>query len=1316
MADGPVGTRALASVTTRDELGQLLTELRTRSGRSLRDVGRAIGSGPSTVGDWCRARTLPFPSQDAVFARMLEELDVPDTGPWLEALVRVRGGPRRARREGTAPYRGLDAFRAEDAEWFFGRDDLVERTLKRLARLLDGGPAPGYGTGDGVADGTADGEGPATRNGTAADNGLGARPRLLFVVGPSGSGKSSLLHAGVVPRLRADGLPVATITPGGRPLAALEAAIGCDDPALVLVVDQLEELFTLTDDEQEQEAFLAALARFAASPDGRRAVVAGLRIDFYPHVAAAGPLAPALQDNQVLVGPMSRAELTAAVVEPARRAGFAVEDNLVALVLNDFIPPGSIAGRHDPGSLPLLSHALLETWHHAARGRMTVEDYRAAGGIRRAVEDSAEHAFGELSDGDRARARQVFLRLVRVDRHGVATRRAAPYAELAGLAPDGGGADGSSGPDGPAGEAGGATATAEMPPLVAPFVDARLVTAHESTVELAHEALLAAWPRLRGWIEEDRDGLVLHRRISEATQVWLDHDRDRSALARGARLDSMQQWVEGDAQRHLNRDERDFLAASAASAADAERARQRRARRLRALTATVAVLGLLAGALAVLANHQRSDAVAARDQALSRQLAVAGEQLRDVDPTMAAQLAVRGFQVAPTTQARSTLLESADLPVATRYTGGPGPMAVAASPGGGLVATSNSVDGTVQLFTQGAGGGLVRAGVVEPADPDVDVDVYALVLTPDEDVLVVGDTAPAIGLWDVSDPAAPRRIVAPLAGPSGPIQRLDITADGAELAASGEGDGIFRWDITDPERPRRLPTIPSETVSWGLAYSPDGRHLAFGQDTGEIRLWRLGPEPREVQDLRMGERAVFTVAFAPDGRTLVGGAQDGEARAWDIADPAAPEPIELPENRFRAWVNVAAFSPDGTHLVAGSSDGALRVWDTRDWTHVRDLAHPAPLTQAAFTQDGDVLVTAATDGAARLWELPAVLPPKMAARVFSLAFSDDGTRLAGFSGVDTTVWDVGDPDRPVELADITSPDRDEPFSGSGDMTRDGRLLAQGAVAGTVHLVDVTDPGDPTFVGGPLGGSDQLVEQVAFSADGTLLAAAGDDGTVRIWDVTDPRRPRSTAVVQVGAHIMLNVTWSPTEPLLVVNGADGYTYLYDVADPDAPRLATRLDGFDSESYAAAFTPDGRTLAVGGSDTVVILWDVTEPAEPRRIGEPITGPPSRIYDLAFGPDGTRLIGAVIDGSAWVWDTGDLRSPERWAVLGPFDGPAFTVAVDPEGSLLAASGGDQQIHLWPTDEAATTGGVCARVGEPMTEDEWLTHVPDEPFNPPC
>lgn len=1252
----------LTGPATRAEFGRQLTELRTRSGKTLRELAAAIDSSPSTVGDWCRGDRLPFPSQHETLVKLLDALGVHDIEPWIAAVAQLRDGPKITRKEGRSPYRGLDSFGPEDAEWFFGRADLVAHLYKRLQLVLE---APGA-------------------------------PRILTVVGASGSGKSSLLNAGLRPRLEDDGRRSVAITPGRTPASTLHAAVGPGEPGIeIVIVDQFEEAFTLCEDPAERDEFIRSLQALA-DPTGSHATVIGLRIDYYPQLGASGLLSGSLPDAQVVVGPMDRCQLRQAIVEPAQRAGYSVDDTLLETLLAEFVPHGSMTNQHDAGSLPLLSHALQETWHHASRGRLTLADYHASGGLRGAVEESAERAFDQLTPPQQAIAKQAFIRLVHLD-DALATRRAASLDELHGLVPH---ADGLA-----------------MAEVLGPFIVARLLTAKAETIEITHEALLAAWPRLRGWIEEDRDALRLHRRITDATSLWLETDRDPSALAAGMQLESIRAWIRADAAPvQLTDDERAFISASEDRAAAAERSRRRRARRLMALASVTTALAVLAATFGVLADRARSEAITARDEALSRQLAMSAERLGESDPSLAAQLAVAGYRVAPTAEARSALLDASIAPRAARYLGGAGPTAVTASSGTGLVGVSNAVDGSVQLFTRD-GPALIRSGRIEADDPDV--DVYALAVTPDDSTLAVGDTAAEIHLWNVTNPGEPRRVAGPLTGPTGPIQRIAITQDGRELAASGMGEGIFRWDISDASAPRARPLIPSGSISWGLAYSADGRRIAFGKDTGEIQLWEIDEETALVAELTTGESSVFTVAFSPDGRWLAGGGRDGTIRVWDITDPAAPAEVELVDAKFGSWVNTASFSPDGTYLLAGSSDASARIWETATWAPVQELAHPAGITQASFTDDGRHVVTAGTDGTARLWDLGSALPTRVDGRIFNLRFTPEGDRMAAFAGLVTQVWDLPDSRRPVPVLRLVSPDAETDsntrFSGTGDLSPDGELVAQGAVNGSVYVADISDPGAPRFLE-PLGGSDALVEMVDFNPDGNLLAAGGDDATVRVWDFRERDLPRLTATLGDATEIVLNVVWDPSGQRLAANSADGLTYLYDFADPDNPRLLSRLDGFDSESYATAFSPNGDVVAVGGSDQIVFLWDISDPASPRRIGDPIRGPVNRIYSLDFSQDATLLAAAVTDGTTWVWDTSDLADPSRLAVLGPSDGLAFTVAFSPDDEFLASAGSSGEVSLWPTSAEAAIERICATIGDPMTADEWDNYVPDRPFRSPC
>lgn len=1291
------GRPGITAVATRVEFGALLTDLRRRCGASLRELADAVGSSPSTLSGWCRAENLPFPAQDDLFRALLVQLGVLDTAPWMDALDRVRGAGS-VRNANPAPYRGLHNFTTADADWFHGRAELLEQAVTRFHALL-------------------------------ADD----RPRLLVLVGASGSGKTSLIHAGLCPRLAEAGIACLTMTPGTDPTRRLTELFdehpGTDehprtgvtqieqrlrtDPGgrfdgaspptgptgidLAVVIDQFEELFTVCADEAERTRFLSMLEAIAA-PGGRCAVVVGLRVDFYADVVATSHLVQALQDAQILVGPMDAPQLTSAIVEPARQAGWSVDDDLVALLLRDFVPSGSLGGRHDAGALPLLSHALLETWNRARRGRLTVADYHAAGGIHGAVEQSAERVFAQLSVDEQALVRQIFLRLVHVAGPGIATRRQAHSVELEGLAGGAGSGDAAR----PS-----RSATAKV---LDRFVAARLLTAHEDTIEITHESLLASWPRLRGWITEDLEGLAVHRRITEASRIWADSGKDPSRLARGAALEEMSAVSRpGSSTLQLSQTEQEYVAASAAAAAAAAAVARRRTVRLRALVGVATVSALLASSLALVVTGSRADAVAARDEALSRQIALTAERLRATDPNLAAQLAVAGYRVAPTTEARSTLLDGSVVPTPARALGGAGSTAVAVN-GRGLAAFSDATDGTVQLLHLD---GRARAGMLHSDEPGT--EIYALTFTPDGRVLAVGDTTAAIGLWDVSRPDDPRRLAGTLRGPTGPVQQLAVSADGTELAAVGTGDGVYRWDISDPAEPVALPVLPVETTSWSVAYRRDGTHIVAGDDAGGVHVWDITGDPVRVATLELADRQVTALAISPDGESLAAGSRFGVLGVWDLSDPAAPAPLDVPGTEFDSWVNTAAFSPDGRHLVAGSSDLGLRVWDTDTWAHTRTLEHPAAVTQAAFTGDGQALATAATDGTLRIWDRHALLPVAQSSSVWNFSFSSAGERLVAFTGAETGLWDVTDPTAPQPLADpVLAPQLS--FAGSGAMSPDGSLLAHGTLTGQVLLVDVSDPEAPALVGRPFGEDTGLVEAVAFNADGTLLAAGGNDDAVSIWDVTTPRRPRLTAVVEDPDGIVLNLAWHPHEPWVAAPSADGRTYLVDVTDAEEPAVLAALDGFDSEVYAAEFHPGGDVVAVAGSDTRVMLWDLTDPGSPRPVGEPLTGPAGRIFSLSFSPSGDALAAAVGDGTTWVWDTSDVARPLRHAVLGPAEGQAYSVAFSPSGDVLAGSGADARIRMWATDAEALVDRICATVGDPITVEEWDTYVAGRAFDPPC
>ena len=519
--------------------------------------------------------------------------------------------PARVSAEGICPFKGLASFEPVDAEYFFGRERLLAELLARLV-------------------------------------GVG----FMGIVGPSGSGKSSLVRAGLLPALAGGALPGSErwrrvlLRPGERPLEELRRALvsGATDPLvealdalpanerLLLAVDQFEELFTACRSEAERAEFADTLARAAADPEGRAIVVVALRADFYGRFAAYPGLAELLGANQVLVGPMQASELRRVVELPADRVGLRVEPELVDALVDD------VEG--EPGALPLLSTALLELWQKRQGNALALAAYRDSGGVHGAVARLAEGTFARVPDARKQLVRAIILRLVGEGEGEVPVRRRAPLAELD------------------------LERNEDVADVLATLADSRLVTVGDGSVEVAHEALLREWPRLREWIEQDTEGRRLRQSITQAATEWEAEGRDQGELYRGARLAAALEWT-ADHALDLNELEREFVTESREVAEQETKRARRTNRRLRALLAGVAVL--LAAALTggIFALIQRGDARDAETAQLAQRLGAQALVEGDLDRSLL--LARQAVAIDDSPQTRSYLF--ADLLRAPAVTG-----------------------------------------------------------------------------------------------------------------------------------------------------------------------------------------------------------------------------------------------------------------------------------------------------------------------------------------------------------------------------------------------------------------------------------------------------------------------------------------------------------------------------------------------------------------------------------------------------------------------------------------------------------------------
>ncbi|MFE9183247.1 NACHT and WD repeat domain-containing protein [Micromonospora haikouensis] len=1265
-------------ISTRQDFARELTQLRERAGLSVRDVIAAIprqSRRHGTIGDWFAGRGLPQPSSHALFAQVLRACGATDddVSGWLTALRQIRR--TRTSRAGEEPYRGLDRFEADHAGWFFGREQLTTRLVEQVCSLRQ--------TGGGI----------------------------LLVTGASGIGKSSLLRAGLVAAIREgtdDGpsIETAVLTPGAHPLRAWQERSAGRDPttAPVIVVDQFEEVFAPEVDSTESEAFVAALVTATERPTGPltateefaegagTVVVLGLRADFYADLLRIPSLAVVAQEHQLTVGPMTTAELRRAITEPARKAGVDVEEGLVDLLLREIASrSGNPTAAHDPGALPLLSHALLATWE-AGRGRLTAERYRATGGIDGAVATTADAVYTTLHPRHQELARTLFLRLVHLGQGSADTRRRLRRAQLLPGTPTG-------------------TTSEDIDEVIDRFVDRRLLTVDDDTVEISHEALLVAWPHLRDWLTTDRADLLVGQQVTDAAEAWITEGGDPALLLRGSRLVAARQWLTGHPAPPTLPTR--FLRASTRHA-------RRRLRRLYWTVAALTVLSLLSTIAGVVAVRRTGEAEALqqevahqRDEARSRLVAARADQLRDKDVSLSRQLALVAHQIAPTTEARSSLMSSSATQPAIRMLTGRNQImyAVTFSPDGRLLAAA--VNTTIWLWDMTSGSRPMPLGepLTGPTGPG-----YSITFSPDGHTLAVGAGDHLVYRWDLTNPANPVQLP-PLADAGNTVYSVAYRPDGRLLAA-GSADGTVRlYDTTDRARTTPIgPGLPAPTGAKSLAFHPSGRILAVGGVDGAIRVWDVS-RPRRPTGLSQPagpSKEVGQVAFSPDGRTLAAGSTDFTTHLWNVSRPARPVRLRPALAGPKSFVNAVAFHPDSNLLAVGSSDPAVgvQIHDLASRRVTATLPHPAPVTAVQFSPDGSAVVTGSNDGTARLWPLPG---PVLATPgvVSATRFSPDG-RILAVGSTSTQLWDVEDPDRPTPLGPaLTNPDG---FSGALAFTPDNQTLAVSARSGRVQMWDVSEPTRPVRRGPALQAHDQLVEAIAISPDGRLLATGSRDHTIRLWDIVGRTAPRPLVTLRGFGNYVTSVAFNHDGTLLAAGSIDQSVRLWDTSRPGAPvPLGDPLTA-GHYVYAVAFSPDRRILAVGSADSSVSLYDVSRPDRPSPVGAPLTGPTNYVYALAFDPEGTTLAAAVTNAGTWLWDLRNRNRPSVLAVLPAPGGGTYTVSYRRDGHTLSAGGAGNTVWLWNTNPGLIPEQLCATVGDAITRTEWATYVPGPSYQPPC
>ncbi len=1156
---------------------------------------------------------------------LFEQIQAGDL-PSLPQPVRVLG--REPRQVGESPYRGLAAFLEADAPFFFGREAFTDRLLRAIRE----------------------------------------RALVTVLVGPSGSGKSSAVFAGLLPKLREDGKwLVVAYRPGPNPFQALAGGLMAqlapgleqtetmmqtrklgealeagdlrlDDVAgrllkeqpagtrLLLVGDQFEELFTLCHDTTLRREFLNELLAAAEAAQNERTprlvLLQTLRADFMGQALAHRPFADALEEASVMLGPMTRGELRAAIEQPAEKQGAAFETGLVERILEDV---GS-----EPGQLPLLEFALTLLWDRLDHGWLTHAAYDEIGQVSGALAQYAEEVYDELDETEETQAARVFVQLVQPGEGTEDTRRLATWEDV--------------------GE--------ENWGLVQHLADRRLVVTGQDaegrkTVEVVHEALIRGWGRLVEWMEADRAFRTWQEGLRAAIRNWEASDQDEGGLLRGAPLVQAESWFE-ERSGDLSPVEGEYIQTGIALRQRREAEREGRRRRV------IYGLGiglLVALVLSVFAFSQRS---AAEDQtrlATSRELSLEALNLLEADPELAILLALEALSTQHTLEAENALHQALQAHrVLYTLTGHSAAVnAVVFGPDGASV-ISGSDDGTIKVWD-------VEAGTEIRTLDEHTGPVTKLEFSPGGEVFA---SASMDGSVMIRDPIS-GEVQHTLAGHSGGVLSIEFSPDGTRFATGSEDRTAKVWDTVDWEN-RVTITGTNEIVTSVLLDHEGG--LVTGKADGTIMFWdaetgELGWDAPFKFASQIYEQLVstewnyfFTVAQSAGGETDV------------VIQGVGTLVYSLEGHGDR--VKWAILSEDEQWIATASRDKTAKIWRVEDGELVMTLGgHADDVNGIALNAERTLAATASSDGTVKIWNIGATR------EVFTFEYNagPGGFRRIRFNPAGDRLLTVVNTDE--GLIEVEGPEG----ATTAPSNRSIPIIQLWDVANGQEIFTLQDP------------HEEFVCCAIFSPDGTQIVTASDDATVKFWDTNSGELIRT---LEGHKGWVNNIQFSEDGRLFVTASSDNSARIWDLETGEV-LLEVHHDHW---IYRLALSPDKRFLVTGSFDAVNKIWEVSSGQEIKSMIEPINNI-GMGDELSFSPDGKYLVTANEDGVLKIWEVA------TWDLTHSFNAHNsgfWGLSYSQDGQRLVTGGRDGTVRIFDT---ATWEQLILI----QAHDDWITDVDFSP-----